>query len=78
MHVIIIAHYRGISLFNFIAKVFDYVIIELFGGSLQTTDMQFAHKAKHSTTLCTMVYLETLHHYVNNGSNVYSCLLDAS
>ena len=40
--------------------------------------MQFAYKAKHSTTLCTMVYLETLHHYVNNGSNVYSCLLDAS
>ena len=25
-----------------------------------------------------MVYLETLHHYVNNGSNVYSCLLDTS
>ena len=25
-----------------------------------------------------MVYLETLHHYVNNGSSVYSCLLDAS
>ena len=28
--------------------------------------------------LDTMVYLETLHHYVNNGSNVYSGLLDAS
>ena len=53
-------NYRGISLFNSIAKVFDYVIIGLFGGSLQTTDMQFAYKAKHSTTLCTMVYLETL------------------
>ena len=25
-----------------------------------------------------MVYLVTLHYYVNNGSNVYSCLLDAS
>ena len=25
-----------------------------------------------------MVYLETLHHYVNNGSNVYNYLLDAS
>ena len=68
----------SISLFNSIANVFDTVIIELFGGSLQTTDMQFAYKTKHSTTLCTMVYLETLHHYVNNGSNVYSCLLDAS
>ena len=40
--------------------------------------MQFAYKAKHSTQLCTMVYLETLYHYVNNGSNVYGCLLDAS
>ena len=58
--------------------MFDYVIIELFGGSLQTTDMQFAYKAKHSITLCTVVYIETLHHYVNSGSNVYSCLLDAS
>ena len=71
-------NYRGISLFNSIAKVFDYVIIELFGGSLQTTDMQFANKAKHSITLCTIVYIETLHHYVNNGSNVYGGLLDAS
>ena len=25
-----------------------------------------------------MVYLVTLHCYVNNGSNVYSCLLDVS
>ena len=57
-------NYRGISLLNSIAKVFDYVIIELFGSSLQTTDMQFAYKSKHFTTLCTMVYLETLHHYV--------------
>ena len=56
----------------------DYVIIELFGGSLQTTDVQFAYKAKFSRTLCTMVYLETLHHHVINGSNVYSCFLDAS
>ena len=71
-------NYRGISLFNSTAKVFDYVIIDLFGGSLQTTDMQFAYESKHSTTLCTMVYLETLHQNVNNGSNVYSCLLDAS
>ena len=44
--------------------------------------MQFAYKATHCT-LCTMVYLETLHHHVNNGSNAliiyyYSCFLDAS
>ena len=26
--------------------------------------MQFAYKAKNSTTLCTIVYLEALHHCV--------------
>ena len=40
--------------------------------------MQFAYKAKHSTTLCAMVYFDTFNQYVNNSSNVYSCLLDAS
>ena len=32
----------------------------------------------HSTVLCTAIYIETINHYVNEGSNVYSCLLDAS
>ncbi len=71
-------NYRGISLFNSIAKVFDYVIIDLFGDHLMTSDMQFAYKEKHSTTLCSVIYLETLQHYAKNGSSVFSCLLDAS
>lgn len=71
-------NYRGISLFNSIAKLFDYVIIVLFGIHIKASDMQFAYKEGHSTTLCSVVYLETLHHYKNHGSNVFSCLLDAS
>ena len=54
-------NYMGI--FNSIAKVLDYVVIEPFGGSLQTTDILLPDEAKHSTTLCTMVYLETLQYY---------------
>ena len=46
--------------------------------SLQTCDMQFGFKSNHSTVLCTAIYIETITQYVNEGSNVYSCLLDTS
>lgn len=73
-----IDNYRGISLFNSISKVFDYVTIHLCDKDLLSSDMQFAYKERHSTVLCSIIYIETLHHYNNNGSNVFSCLLDAS
>ena len=71
-------NYRGISLSNSICKLFDYVFIHMQKDSLQTCDMQFGFKSNHSTVLCTAIYIETISHYVNEGSNVYSCLLDAS
>ena len=40
--------------------------------------MQLGFKLNHSTVLCTAIYMETVNHYVYEGSNVYSCLLDAS
>ena len=44
---------------------------------LKTDDMQFGFKCNHSTILCTAVYIETINHYMNEGSDVYSCLIDA-
>ena len=40
--------------------------------------MQFGFKRNHSTVLCSAIYIETINHYVNEDSNVYSCLIDAS
>ena len=45
---------------------------------LKTDDMQFGFKNNHSTVLCTAVCIETINHYMNEGSDVYSCLIDAS
>ena len=28
--------------------------------------------------MCTLIYKEIINQYINNGSDVYSCLLDAS
>ena len=43
-------NYRGISLFNAICKLFDNVILVLYGDELQSSDMQFGYKQGHSTT----------------------------
>ncbi len=71
-------NYRGISLINPICKLFDYMIIELHGAQLRTSDMQFGFKSNHSTVMCSAVYMEVVNHYTQGGSDVYSCLLDAS
>ena len=71
-------NYRGISLFNGICKLFDYVIMHTCNDYLYTSDMQFGFKPQHSTTMCSLVYHEIINHYMSNNSDVYSCLLDAS
>ena len=38
--------------------------------------MQFGFKSNDSTVLCTAIYNETTNPYVNEGSNVLSCLID--
>ncbi len=40
---------------------------------LQTSDMQFAFKEKHSTAMCSLVVKEVIHYYIDNKSDVYSC-----
>ena len=67
-----------IALFNCICKVYDNATSFLYGNYLSTADMQFGYKKGHSTTMCTLIYKEIINQYINNGSDVYSCLLDAS
>ena len=71
-------NYRGIALFNCICKLYDNVTLFLYGNYLSTSDMQFGYKKGHSTTMCTFIYKEMINQYINNGSDVYSCLIDAS
>ena len=40
--------------------------------------MQFAYKPSHSTTMCTTVLKEIVHHYWNGNSSVYGCFVDAT
>ena len=53
-------------------------IMYLYDDFLYTSEMQFGFKQNHSTVLCSLMYKEVVSNYFQNGSNVYSCLLDAS
>ena len=58
--------------------MYDNITLFLHGNYLNTSDMQFGYKKGHSTTMCALIYKEIVNQYINNGSDVYSCLLDAS
>ena len=71
-------NYRGISLCNSISKVIDIIILNRYSHLLSTSDMQFAYKSGHSTSMCSFVVKETVNYYLNNGSQVFSCCVDLS
>ena len=71
-------NYRGIALCSSLCKIIDLVIIEKYYDKLMTSDLQFAFKKDHSTSMCTSVLKEVCSYYLAKNTDVYVCLLDAS
>ena len=72
------SNYRGIALCSSIAKLLDIIVMTRNENALALSDMQCAFKAKHSTATCTYVVKEVAQYYINGGSDVYACFLDAT
>ena len=72
------SNYRGIALCSSIAKLVDLIVMLRNEKALQLSDMQCAFKPGQSTATCTYVVTEAVQHYINRGSNVYACFLDAT
>ncbi len=70
--------YLGIALSAICTKLFEYIILSIYDYILTSDDLQFAYKADISTTQCTWAAREVITYYNNNGSDVYTCLLDSS
>ena len=73
-----LSNYRGIAMSSVLGKVLDTIVISLHGNVLETCDMQFGFKQKHSTTQCTAIVEEIISYYRNRNSSVYLLMLDAS
>ena len=55
-------NYRSISLSSIILKIFDWVVITLFGDSLELDELQFSYQRNCSTTMCTWLVIESIAH----------------
>ena len=61
-----------------ILKVFEKVIILLWGHLLASDSLQFGFKAKTSTTQCTWLVTEVVQHLLRTGSNPIVTVLDCT
>merc|ERR1712237_305329 len=71
-------NYRGIALCSALCKIIDLIIIDKYSDKLITSELQFAFKSDHSTSMCTSIFKDVCSYYQARNSDVYVCLLDAS
>ena len=69
-------NYRSIALSSILLKIFDWIVILLFGKSLGMDDLQFSYQKDCSTTMCTWLVVESVSHFLRNGNEVFSCFMD--
>ena len=72
------SNYRSIALSSLILKVFDWVVILALGDKLTTDDLQFGYQKRTSTNMCTWLAVETIDHFLRNGSEVFVGVMDMS
>ena len=58
-------YYRGIALTSSINKVLEWVILLKHGDELKTSNLQFAYKSDHSTSMCTLTLKEVAKYYTS-------------
>ena len=69
-------NYRSIAISSLILKIFDWVLIILYGDKLFFDDLQFGYQEQCSTNMCTWKAVETIDHFTRNGSDVFACVMD--
>ena len=57
-------------------KIFEWVIISAYNKHLPLHDLQFSYQPNVSTSMCTQVTIETITYFIQNGSDVFSWMMD--
>ena len=70
--------YRAIAGSSLILKLFEKVILVIWGSLLESDSLQFGFKAKTSTTQCSWLVQEVIGYYLRNGSHPVITVLDCS
>ena len=70
--------YRPITLTPVISKLFESVLLQLYGDFLTSDNLQFGFKKETGCCHALFTLTESVKHFVNNGSKVHCTFLDAS
>ena len=70
--------YRAIAGASQLLKLFEYVILLVWGDQLGSDSLQFGFKRGVSTTQCTWMVNEVTSYFMRRGTAVTACLLDCS
>ena len=70
--------YRAIAGSSLLLKLFDNVILLIWGDRLGTDSLQFGFKSGTSTTECSWLMMEVASYYVRRGTPCLMTLLDCS
>ena len=71
-------NYRGITISPIASKLFEHSLKIVFQDYLSTSEYQFGFKRNSSTVHALHCLKQTVNYYVDNGSRVFCCFLDAS
>ena len=71
-------NYRSIAIISLVLKIFDLVIILLYGERLNLDELQFSYQPNCSTNMCTWMVVETIDYFVRNESVLFTCAMDMS
>ena len=70
--------YRAIAGSSLLLKLFDQVILLLWGHVLSSDPLQFGYKATYSTSQCSWFVMEVATHFVKRGTPCILTLLDCT
>ena len=71
-------NYRGLTLGVVFSQLFENAILLKIGHLLNTDDLQFGYKKKHSCTHAIFALRSCIDYFCERGSNVFSAFLDCS
>ena len=70
--------YRAIAGSSLLLKLFDKVVLLIWGHLLASDTLQFGYKEGTSTTQCSWLVLEVANHFIRDGTYPIMTLLDCS
>ena len=70
--------YRGVTFSSSVSKLFESVLVNIFGDSIQSSELQFRVKKNNGCCHAIFTFNESVRYFMKNGSRAHCVALDAA